>query len=210
MKGRDIPYSADELAFIEWRQAMSRRALHEAFVARFGRTDVSLANFKALCKRMGWKTGRTGCFVKGREPANKGKPMRAATKAKLARTWFKKGHLPHNANYLGHERISKDGYTEISVDETNPHTGYERRYRLKHVWLWEQANGPVPEGHCLKCLDGDRLNTDPANWEAIPRALLPRLSGGRWHKPYDAYEPEVRPSVLAIAKLEHAARKAAE
>jgi hypothetical protein len=30
----------------------------------------------------------------------------------------------------------------------------------------------------LKCLDGNKQNTDPSNWEAVPRALLPRLAGG--------------------------------
>ena len=65
----------------------------------------------------------------------------------------------------------------------------------------------MPDGHCLKCLDGDKTNTDPSNWEAIPRALLPRLSGGRWYRPYASFEPEVRPTVLAAAKLEHKARE---
>jgi hypothetical protein len=59
----------------------------------------------------------------------------------------------------------------------------------------------------LKCLDGDRTNTDASNWEAIPRALLPQLSG-RWRMPYDAAEPELRPTLMAIAKLAHQARTA--
>ena len=208
MKGRGIPYQPEELAWIEARKEWPRRDLNKAFCWFFQRDDVSFANFKALCSRKGWKTGRTGCFEKGQEPHNVGRPMPAETKAKCARTWFKKGNLPHNTRHLGHERISKEGYVEVSVAETNPHTGYERRYVLKHRHLWEQVNGPVPEGHCLKCLDGDRTNADPSNWEAIPRALLPRLSGSRWFQPYEAYEPEVRPAVLTIAKLEHRAREA--
>lgn len=54
--------------------------------------------------------------------------------------------------------------------------------------------------------DGDKANTAPDNWEAIPRALLPRLSGGRWYRGYDTLEPELRQTALAIAKLEHKAR----
>nr|WP_282576146.1 HNH endonuclease [Sinorhizobium meliloti] len=53
----------------------------------------------------------------------------------------------------------------ISIDQKNPHTGFERRYVLKHRYLWEQKNGPLPAGTRLRCLDGDRQNTDPSNWE---------------------------------------------
>lgn len=206
MKGRAIPYSAEELAWLEERQDWPRAVLHEVFVMFFDRKDVSADALKALCTRKGWKTGRTGCFAKGSEPHNKGKPH--PTRGRAAETQFKKGQLPHNTRYLGHERVSKDGYVEISVSEPNPHTGFERRYVLKHVWMWERANGPVPEGHCLKCLDGNKLNVEPSNWEAIPRAILPRLNGGRFKTrlAYDDAEPEVRPALLAIAKIEHRAR----
>jgi len=200
MKGRSIPYSREELEFIAARRDLPRRELHEAFVREFGREDVSLTNLNALCKRKGWLTGRTGRFDAGHVPANKGKSM--PFNANSARHWFRKGHLPHNTKYAGHERVSKDGYVEISIEETNPHTGFERRYVLKHRWLWEKANGPVPDGMALKCRDGNRQNTDPANWKLIPRALLPRL-GGRYGRGYDAAPAEIKPSIMAVAELEH-------
>ncbi len=206
MKGARIPYSERELAWLKERSATKRRELHAEFCAKFGRSDVSFENLRALMKRKGWHTGRTGRFVKGQHSWNKGTslPVPEAFKAKQ----FKKGHVPHNQNYIGHERISRDGYVEISVAEPNPYTDAQRRYVLKHRWLWEKANGPVPEGHCLKCLDGDKANTDPTNWLAIPRALLPRLNG-RWNNlSYDEAEPELKRYVLAAAKLQHAAREA--
>ncbi|WP_316978020.1 HNH endonuclease signature motif containing protein [Shumkonia mesophila] len=203
-RGRPIPYSTAELDFIEARRAMIRRELHALFVETFGRTDVSPQNFKALCSRKGWSTGRTGQFPKGHVPANKGQPM--PYNPNSARTRFKKGQLPRNTRYAGHERVSKDGYVEISIEETNPHTGFERRYVLKHRWLWEKKNGPVPVGMALKCLDGNRQNTDPSNWKPIPRAMLPRL-GGRYGRGYDAAPAEVKPSIMAVAELEHRARQ---
>ena len=204
MKGRAIPYADDELDFIEETAAFPRREAHAAFCALFGRSDVSLENYKHVCKRNGWLTGRTGCFPKGHEPANKGKKM--PFNANSARTQFKTGNLPHNTKYLGHERVSRDGYVEISVAETNPYTGFERRYVLKHVHRWERENGPVPDGMCLKCLNGDRTNTDPSNWELIPRALLPRLDG-RFGRGYETAAPELKPSIMAATKVEHAARE---
>lgn len=205
MRGRPVRYTDAELAWIEARKLQPRRALHSAFVAAFGRGDVAFTNFRALCKRKGWMTGRTGRYEPGRKSENKGRKM--PFNANSARTQFKKGRLPHNTKHLGHERITQDGYVEISVDEPNPYTGYERRYVLKHRWTWEQVKGPLPDGMCLKCLDGDRTNCDPGNWEAIPRALLPRLAG-RWTKGFDMFEPELKPAVLAIAKLEHRLREA--
>lgn len=185
---------------------MPRRKLHRQFVERFERGDVSLDNLKALCSRNGWQTGRTGCFPKGHVPANKGKKM--PYNAGSARTQFKKGHRGGRAaeryQPIGTERISKDGYLERKIHDGMP---LQSRWKEVHRIEWEELHGPVPEGHCLKCRDGDRSNTDPANWMCIPRAMLPRLAG-RWSLPYDQAPDELKPAVLTSARLEHAAREA--
>lgn len=209
MKGHRILYSAAEMAWLEANRAMVISDYHRAFCQAFGRDDVSAVNLHSLRKRRGWTTGRTGRFVKGSEPVNKGKPCAPGTGGRhpnAQRTQFGRGHLPHNTRFAGHERVSKDGYVEVSVEQTNPHTGFERRYVLKHRWLWEQANGPVPKGHALKCLDGNKQNTDPANWVAIPRALLPRLNG-RFGRGYDEAPAELKPVILAVARLAQAAQE---
>lgn len=204
MKGQHLPYSEAELAWVRAHCALSRAELHALFRARFGRADVSLSALTGLCKRKGWLTGRNGRFAPGGVPHNKGKPM--PYNAASAAHQFRKGQLPHNTKWAGHERVSKQGYVEISVEETNPHTGYGRRYVLKHRWLWEKANGPVPEGYALKCLDGDRMNTDPSNWKPVPRSMLPRL-GGRYGRDYDASPAELKPTILAVTELEDLAAR---
>ncbi|UOA25923.1 HNH endonuclease signature motif containing protein [Pseudosulfitobacter sp. DSM 107133] len=204
MKGKCITYSDAELVFVEALHKLPRRDLHKAFVAWSGRTDVSQSNLTALCKRKGWLTGRTGCFQPGQTPPNKGKKM--PFNPNNAKTQFKKGQVPHTYRGPGHERIdSKDGYVVMIVAETNPWTGAKTRPVQKHRWLWEQKNGPVPKGMVLKCLDGDKTNTDPSNWEAIPQAMLPRLNG-RFGRGYDAAPAEIKPTLMATAKLEHAVR----
>lgn len=205
MKGNtgNIPYSAAELRWIKRHCTMPRRQAHAAFCEKFGRNDVSLENFKALCTRRGWRTGRDGRMQPGTVPWNTGKKM--PFNKNSARTQFHKAHSPHNMKFLGHERLTEDGYIEISVQETNLHTGYERRYVLKHKYLWEQQHGRVPAGMCLKCLDGNRQNTDPSNWDCIPRGVLP-LTSGRWSLGYDAAPPEVKPVILTLAKLKYAAK----
>lgn len=204
MKGTRIRYSSEELAFIEKHCRMTRRNLHAAFIKKFGRTEVTVVNLKSLCTRKGWRTGRTGIFDKGHVPANKGKQM--PFNANSARTRFKKGHVPANTKYAGHERVTKDGYVEISVEETNPHTGFQRRYVQKHRWLWEKQNGPVPEAMVLKCLDGNKQNSDPSNWKMIPRAMLPRLNG-RFGRDYDNAPAELKPTIMKVAELQHRSKE---
>lgn len=211
MKGRYIPYSAEELAWIKAHSRDERRAMCVAFNKQF-RRRVKLANLNALCKRKGWMTGRTGCFAKGSTPHNKGKPCppdKGGRHPNARRTQFKAGHLPHTYRGVGHETTCpKDGYIYVIVAATNPHTGAATRRVLKHKWLWEQSNGPVPKGHCLKCLDGDRLNTDPNNWEAIPRGVNVHLTPGRSGTglDYDAAPAALKPAILALAKVKYARR----
>lgn len=206
MKGRQISYSHCELAWIEAHRRLSQRELHVQFCARFNRTDVSQQNLTALCKRRGWLTGRTGCFPKGHVPDNKGKKM--PYNPASAATRFKKGHRGGRAaeryKPIGTERLSKEGYVERKIHDDMP---LQSRWRAVHLIRWEERHGQVPEGHCLKCLDGNKANTDPSNWEMVPRALLPRLNG-RFGRNYDDAPAELKPTIMVTAKLEHAAREA--
>ncbi|MFD1913835.1 HNH endonuclease [Halodurantibacterium flavum] len=206
MKGHAIQYFDDELAWIEANKDMPRRELHAMFCARFQRDDVSLGAFKGLCKRKGWHTGRTGQFAKGNVSHNKGKKM--PYNPNSAATQFKKGERRGRANEnyqpIGTERVSKDGYLERKIHDGLP---LQSRWRAVHLVRWEEIHGPLPKGHALKCLDGDKTNTDPSNWEAIPRALLPRLNG-RFGRGYDHAPPELKPTIMAIAKLAQKAQDA--
>lgn len=205
MKGHWIVYSDVEMAWLTANRLMPIGDYHAGFCAAFGRQEVSAIHLASLRKRKGWRTGRTGRFERGQVPFNKGTHFCPPGSEKGQ---FKKGQLPHNTKYLGHERLSKDGYVEISVAETSPYTGFNRRYVQKHRYLWEKLNGAVPKGMVLKSVDGDRLNTAPENWIPISRGLLPRLAGGRHEKhiPYDGAPPELKPTLMAVAQLEGRAR----
>lgn len=207
-KGHPIPYSADELAFIKRRRRLPRRELYAKFIAAFPRRDVNLDAIKALCSRKGWNSGRDGRFPKGIIPANKGKTM--PFNAASAATQFKKGYRGGKARLLykpiGTERLSKEGYVERKIHDGMP---FQRRWRGLHLLNWEAINGPVPKGHCLKSLDGNKANTDPSNWELVPRALLPRLNG-KSGRAYDLAPAELKPTIMAVAKLEHRLRERAD
>lgn len=204
MKGRAISYTDDELAWIEAHAHLPRREMRARFVARFDRPGISQSNLASLCKRKGWLTGRNGRFQAGQPSWNKGKKGWHAPGCEKG--WFRKGERRGIATRLykpiGTERISKDGYVERKIHDGLP---LQSRWRAVHLIRWEQRHGPLPEGHCLKCLDGDKTNTDPENWACVPRALLPRLNG-RFGRDYDSAPAELKPLILQIARLEHATR----
>jgi hypothetical protein len=87
---------------------------------------------------------------------------------------------------------------EISVPEKNPNTGYHRRFKSKHVWLWEQENGPVPEGHVVAFKDGNPANVDVSNLILLSRLELLKINKHQ-HK---AAPDEVKPVIITLAKLE--------
>jgi hypothetical protein len=212
-KGRHRRFNADEMAWLRANHTLPIAEYHAGFLAAFAREDVRAANLHALRKRMGWKTGRTGQFEKGAVSHNKGQrcaPGKGGRHPNAQRTQFRAGGLPHNTKGAGHERIdTKDGYVILIVAEPNPWTGAATRPVHKHRWLWEKLHGPIPEGMALKCLDGNKLNTDPSNWELIPRAMLPRLNG-KYGRGYDNAPAELKPTILAVAKLEHKVRERAK
>ncbi|MDP3405078.1 MAG: hypothetical protein Q8S03_10340 [Brevundimonas sp.] len=205
MRGRPIVYSAAQMTWLKDNRLLPITDYHRAFLAAFG-GDVTAQNLHALRKRMGWKTGRTGHFAKGQEPPNKGKtmpfhPNSAATRFKPG---SRTGRAAENYKSIGTIRISQDGYQEIKIHDGLP---MQSRWRLLHLVQWEKVHGPIPEGQCLKCLDGDRMNTDAANWQLIPRGVLARLNGGR-HKrrlAFDAAPAEVKPVLMTMAQIEHRA-----
>lgn len=212
-KGHRIHYSEPELTWIKRSRALPRKEAHRLFCAKFQRHDVTLTHFNALCKRKGWLTGRTGRIEKGAKSWNTGMktpPGKGGNHPNARKTQFKPGTRQGVATKLykpiGTERASKDGYLERKIHDGMP---LQSRWRAVHLIRWEEVNGPVPKGMCLKCLDGDHRNTEPDNWTAIPRGALPFLNGHRGHN-YNEVPDELKPAVLTLARLKHAKSKAAK
>lgn len=213
MKGHPILYSAAELAWLEANRVLPIGDYHAGFVAAFDRSDVTAGHLHSLRKRKGWKTGRTGHFVKGQEAHNKGKPCAPGTGGRhpnSRRTQFKKGARSGVAAKLwkpiGTERTTQEGYLERKIHDGLP---LQSRWRAVHLINWEAVNGAIPEGHCLKCLDGNKQNTDPENWELIPRTVLTHLNGGRFKSrlAFDQAPAELKPAIMAVAKIKAKVRE---
>lgn len=199
--GKSLILTPDQTEWLRANASLARTEVHSAFLATFPGSTVTADQIVAWRKRNKVSTGRTGRFVKGGTSHNKGRKGFVAPGSEKG--WFRKGNIPHTARGVGHESVdAKDGYVWIIVAQTNKHTGAATSRVMKHRWLWEQLHGPVPEGHRLKCLDGNKLNTDPSNWEAIPHGLAPRLNS-RFGRGYDQAPDEMKPTIMATAKLEH-------
>ena len=156
--------------------------------------NLKPSQIKTYVQNHGIKSGRTGCFKKGHTPANKGtKGLTGANPGS-----FKPGNVPPNRKQVGSERIcSKDGYILKKIKEVDPYTGFSTRYKLKHIHMWEQANGPVPEGHVVAFIDGDKTNCRLENLMLISRLELLNLN----QLGYKDMPDKLKPSALALAKL---------
>ena len=125
--------------------------------------SVNAIAFKlGLRKDPQWKYEQSskGMFKKGHTPANKGKKwneyLDMEKQEKIRATTFKKGNRPANKKPVGYERISRDGYIEVKVAEPNV-------FKNKQRVIWEQHNGPIPEGMHVCFKDGDKSNLDIEN-----------------------------------------------
>ena len=98
------------------------------------------------------KLGSANRFKKGHTPANKGRKMSPEMYERCSSTMFRKGN--------GHKYL----YVRIA----------EGKWMPKHILIWQQANGPVPDGHNIIFRDGDTQNCVLENLECISDAELMR------------------------------------
>lgn len=198
--GRRRLFSPAEVKWLRDNVTLPAAEYLSGFRAAFSRDDVTAGQLKTLRKSSGWKTGRTGHFVKGAAPWSKGKKL--PFNAGSARTQFKKG-CPRSGKAaevyqpIGAERVHENGYVERKIHDGFP---MQSRWKFVHRIEWEAANGPIPDGMVLKC-KSDKADTSPKNWELVPRGVLARLNKGRHG--YDQAPAELKPTIMAVARLQH-------
>lgn len=133
--------------------------------------NISRQQIRTWKKNRGLSSGLTGQFEKGHVPINKG--TKGMFNVGGNKTSFKPGHKPHNYKPVGYERIDRDGYVLVKVQDDGP---WHKRWRHKHKVLWEKENGPVPKGHKLLFADGNKQNICLDNLILITDAQLARLN----------------------------------
>jgi hypothetical protein len=209
--GRHWKFSKAEIAWLEENCALEISAYHAGVLRRLRSARRDRQQPPRLRKRRGWKTGRTGHFQPGHTSANKGKrcpegrrrppPERPPDPVQEGRASAQ--HEASRPRARERRRLCRDQRRRAEpVHRRRPPLRPQARLALG------EGQRPGPGRHCLKCLDGNRLNTDPETGRRSRARSCPRINGGRASRlAYDTAAPEVRPVIMAIAKVEHRARK---
>ena len=155
-------YSHEELRFIE--KTYKKHDIHETtrlFNEKFG-LDLSENRIRAVTRNHLFISGRDGRYKPGHIPFSKGKKMlHPRSKA----TYFKPGTIPWNYLPVGSERINSDGYLDVKIADP-------KKWKAKHIIIWEAAFGPVPKGHVIIFADGNKRNVELSNLLLITRGQL--------------------------------------
>lgn len=110
---------------------------------------------------------------------------------------FKKGRTATNALPVGtvsRHKFAHDSYQwAIKVQDGNGNQNFVSLAR----WVWEQANGKVPDGHVVIFLDGDKDNCTLENLAVIPRSV--NIVVNR-HIGYTE-DPELNKTIIQTARL---------
>ena len=155
---------------------------------KFGEA-VTASQMKGFYARHRLNSGTNARFKKGHDPWNKG--MKGYSAPGSERTWFRKGHLPVNTTQpVGSEAVYKGGYIYVKVAMPNI-------WMSKHQLIWEQINGPVPDGYVIVFKDRNIRNFNPENLMLISRADLAVMN----HELKWSEYPEINETKKNIATL---------
>lgn len=132
------------------------------------KSDAYLQSMKSGRLKKNDTRGKANRFKKGNIPWNKGKRFNAGENAKQRR--FRRGELNGRAKELykplGHERVNKNGILERKIKSDGPSS---QRWKSVHRMIFEEHNGPIPDGHIVVFIDGNRRNFDICNLECISK-----------------------------------------
>jgi hypothetical protein len=146
-----------------------------AQILGLAKSDAYLRSPLAGQFRPGSHVGKAHQFLPGHVPANKGLRRPGWGPGRMKAHQFKPGVRQGVAVRLykpiGAERVSKDGYRERKVNDDLP---LQARWRAVHLLVWEAAHGPVPAGHAIVFVNGDKADIRLDNLACIPRADLMR------------------------------------
>lgn len=184
---------------------VSSKEMAEKVKELFG-YEMTPTCMKQFRQRHGIKSGVTGWFRKGRAPGTKGKTIEEICKhdpEKLARvraTQFKKGDRPVNEMPVGTIVVSSDGY---KLRKKQMEGTIWERWEFLHRAVWEEHNGPIPEGMMITFKDSNKLNCDIDNLMMITKGENSALT----RYGYRFEDPDLTEAGLAVVRLKQAAAK---
>ena len=119
---------------------------------------------------------------------------------KTRATRFRKGDRPANELPVGSVVVNSYGY---KLRKRQMEGTLWERWEFLHRAVWEEHNGPVPEGMVVTFKDSDRLNCDIDNLILVTRgenAALTRLD-------YRFEDPDLTEAGLNVIRLKNKVRE---
>ena len=162
----------------------TRKEIQEALYNKFN-IRFTIQQLKGVMSRNKLYIGEEG-LKKTRTAWNKG------TKGicKPNSVSFKKGNPSPNKRKIGDERITRDGYTEVKIQEPNV-------WKLKHRIIYEKYYGPVPADHIILFADKNKQNFDINNLLLVSRNELMKINWNGLQKD----DPELTKIGLLVARV---------
>lgn len=167
-----MKYLKEHEDFLKKHETTPRKKLTELFNTKF-QTQVSSNGLKQKCTKLGLVCPNGGRFKKGNLPAN---TKRAGT---ISTRKDKNGSL----------------YMHIKISEPN-------KWKMLHVYIWEQKYGKIPKGYCVIFKDKNTLNTRLDNLMLVSRAELARLN-----QKYAYIDKSLKETALQVIKISKEIRK---
>lgn len=161
-------FTNEQIEFIrKIAKGKDTKTITESVNNKFG-LNLKISQIQSCKSNHDIKSGIDCRFKKGNIPTNKGKKgsMSPEQYKKCQATMFKKGNIPPNRREIGSERIDKNGYVEIKIQDGN----LNKNWIKKHRYIYEQANGKIPKGHKVIFADGNNRNFDINNLILVTNA----------------------------------------
>lgn len=159
-----IRYSEEQKQFIIKNNYMRpAKELAEMFNKKFN-TNIEAKHIKNFRRNNKLSSGLTGRFEKGHIPINKG--TKGMFNVGGNKTSFKKGNTPANSDPVGtekwkcsHNNCADEGFLYVKIQDKKGRFNWKQKHRL----IWEEAYGPIPKGHKVIFLDGNRHHIELSN-----------------------------------------------
>ena len=139
---------------------------------------------------------KKGCFKKGNTPYNKGKKRKPETIAKMSKSFFKKGRVPHNTKHdyaisyrIDTSNSKQQGYWYIRLGVNNWVLLHREIYKNVH-------NVELSKDDIIQFLDCNSHNIHPDNL-----VLRSRLENVIYNSPKNNQHPELIPTKILLAKI---------
>ena len=170
------------------------KGIHRAELARqltekFGQTYTE-KQIISYCDKHGIRNGMRGKLDPTKRPPKGVYPP-------MLKKWHQENVSKGNPKYAVGDVVKRKGGT--LARKVGP-----KKWVPEHRYVWEQANGPVPEGYLVTFKDGNGENCAIENLAIVTRAENVILN--RCKLRFD--DPELAECGIALAKLRVAAKKA--